>query len=690
MKKRLRFVPLLLLLLLAVGMQAQPLGWTRTKRIAVTENSGATLTDYQLKIYVDTQAEILAGNMQADGDDLRFGPDCPGTSFYNYWIEGPMNDDSTIVWVKVPSLPASATTGVYMYYGNPSATAASAMQGTFMGPHSSTDSVASGSAGGVANSQRGFRFAPNQDILVQSFGKREPTGTTRWVTLFDFTTQAILRQQQVSGPAAQYSYSALTQPIWLTTGTQYSLQLFQGAGDGYYFGTSSQIGQHLTYYDMKYCNSCTQNTFPSNTLTNYHYGYPDLWYYTKSTVSPAPTYVITNGLDVVAGDLLNCEGAQLTLTATINGATGTTNCSWSPSGGLSSSTDCNPTMTLDSTTYYVLSVTDSVGCTGSDTLWVTNGSPEVTAFGDSSTICAGDTVLLTATGADDYTWGPGVSLSATFGDSVWAFPSTSTSYAVIGTDSVSGCQDTMQFQVNVSPVTVDVVLGPLNMCEGDSLVITVTGADTYSWSPGSSLNDSTASTVIATPSSDVTYTITGYDTLNGCMAMNGVMVMVHPLPVVTFDLPDHFCDTDGPSQLGSGNPSGGTYSGNGVSSGMFSPGTAGAGSHVLTYTYADGFGCEASDTALAIVDICIGVTPGLNVDLAVYPNPSEGRFTVSMGANPEPTRFSVQNLMGQLVQEGELVEGKNVLDLSGFSSGLYLLSVESAGMRRIFNLEVRR
>lgn len=677
-----------LLLMCGVALQAQPVGWSQAKRLAVTENSGTPLTDYQLKIYVDTQAEILAGNMQPDGDDIRFGPDCPGTSFYNHWIQGPMNDDSTVIWVKVPSLPANATTAVFMYHGNPSATGTSAVQGTFVGPHSSTDSVASGSAGGVGNSQRGFRFSPTQDILVQSFGKREPTGTTRYVTLFNYATQAILHQQQISGPAAQYSYGALPQPMWLTAGTQYILELFQGSGDGYYFGTSSQIGLHLVYYDMRYCNSCTQNTFPTSALGNYHYGYPDMWYYTKSNVSPAPTYVVGTALEVIGTDIMNCEGAQLTLGATINGASGSTNCTWSPSGGLSSSTDCNPTMTLDSTTYYVVSVTDSIGCSGSDTVWVVNGTPEVVASSDSSTICVGDTVLMTATGCDFYTWGPGGSLNSTSGDSVWAFPGVSTTYSVIGTDSVSGCTDTMQLQVNVSTVAVDVVAGQLNMCEGDSLVITVSGADTYSWSPGASLDDSTSATVIATPSADVTYTIMGYDTLSGCMASGSIQVLVHPLPVVAFDLPNHFCDIDPPSTLSSGTPAGGTYSGTNVSNGIFTPGTAG--NYVLTYTYADAFGCEASDTALAIVDVCISVTPTLAVDLMVYPNPSEGVFTVSMGVNPETTHFRVHNMMGQMVQEGALVEGKNILDLSGCSSGLYILSVESAGMRRSFNIEVKR
>ena len=291
--------------------ETPPSGWAYSAPYVITENSGSTLTDYQLRMEINTQDLITAGSLDPTGKDLRFGYN-NGATLLNYWIESGLNTATTVIWVKVDNLPASANTTIYMYYGNPSATAVSAVSGTFVGPHSSTDSVASGGSGGVAGSQRGFRFAPNEDVLVTSFGKREPNGTTRYVTLFDFSSQAILNQTQVSGPAAQYSYTDISSPLWLTQSTQYLLELYQGAGDGYYFGVSSQIGQHLTYYDMKYCNGCTQNTFPTSTLSNYQYGYPDLWYFTKNNVSPAPTYVEGSG----------CAGTPKSFTITVNPSPG--------------------------------------------------------------------------------------------------------------------------------------------------------------------------------------------------------------------------------------------------------------------------------------------------------------------------------------------------------------------------------
>ena len=264
-KSYMKFFTTLCLLAISIRLISQPTGWSYVQPISVTENTGTLTANYQLKLTVNTQALITAGKMNSDGSDIRFGKNCAGTTLFNYWIESGINTPSTIIWVKIDTLQANATSKIYLFYGNTTATSVSAVNGTFVGPISSTDSVSSGGAGGVGDSQRGFRFQPNEDILVTSFGKREPTGTTRYVTLFDNTSQAVITQTTVSGPAAQYSYANISNPIWLMSGTQYVLQLFQATSDGYYFGTSSQINSRITYLDMRYCNSCNQNTFPTNT-----------------------------------------------------------------------------------------------------------------------------------------------------------------------------------------------------------------------------------------------------------------------------------------------------------------------------------------------------------------------------------------------------------------------------------------
>ena len=115
---------------------AQPIGWSNISSFVITENSGNTLTDYQLRLEINTQSLIAANTLLAGGEDLRFGSDCQGSFLYNHWIESGLNTSTTVVWVKIDNLPASGSKTIYMYHGNPLASNASFIPGTFFGPHS--------------------------------------------------------------------------------------------------------------------------------------------------------------------------------------------------------------------------------------------------------------------------------------------------------------------------------------------------------------------------------------------------------------------------------------------------------------------------------------------------------------------------------------------------------------------------
>ncbi len=104
------------------------LGWSHSKDVHITGSTSA-LTDYQVLVTVDTESLIAAGRMMPDCGDLRF-TDANGTSLLDYWIKSGCDTDSTLVWVKVPSIPTVGTT-IYMYYGNPSASSASNGTNTF-------------------------------------------------------------------------------------------------------------------------------------------------------------------------------------------------------------------------------------------------------------------------------------------------------------------------------------------------------------------------------------------------------------------------------------------------------------------------------------------------------------------------------------------------------------------------------
>ena len=93
----------------------------------VQENSGATLSNYQLRMTLDTASMVGAGQLRPDAADLRFGVDSAGATLMDYYIESGVNTASTVVWVKLPSLPASTTTAFFLFGGNPAASSTSTL-----------------------------------------------------------------------------------------------------------------------------------------------------------------------------------------------------------------------------------------------------------------------------------------------------------------------------------------------------------------------------------------------------------------------------------------------------------------------------------------------------------------------------------------------------------------------------------
>lgn len=101
-------------------------GWSHRKAFKINLASGGPLTDYSVQISIDTTGLIAAGDMKADGSDIRF-TQISGTSetllTYGLW-PGTINTTTTKIFIKIPSIP-NGNSSVWMYYGNSSATAVS-------------------------------------------------------------------------------------------------------------------------------------------------------------------------------------------------------------------------------------------------------------------------------------------------------------------------------------------------------------------------------------------------------------------------------------------------------------------------------------------------------------------------------------------------------------------------------------
>ena len=111
---------------------SQP-GWSDAIEITIDNTAGSALTNHQMRFIIDTQTLIAANKMKPDGSDIFvIDDDCSTT--LNFWIEKGINTATTEIWILVPSIAAGTTKTIYLFHGNPNATALSAFGGVFTNP----------------------------------------------------------------------------------------------------------------------------------------------------------------------------------------------------------------------------------------------------------------------------------------------------------------------------------------------------------------------------------------------------------------------------------------------------------------------------------------------------------------------------------------------------------------------------
>lgn len=186
---------------------------------------------------------------------------------------------------------------------------------------------------------------------------------------------------------------------------------------------------------------------------------------------------ISPTLKITASSNIICPGSADSISIT-----GAKSYSWSPLGGLSCSNCPNPIATPSLTTMYIVNAVDSDGCKGADTIIVIVDFPNLYACCD-TIINKGDSAILQANSSVYYKWVPSTGLNCDTCLSVIANPTVTTTYTVIGTDSL-GCESERILTVIVDTPCDDFevpnVFTPNGDGRNDYFVINAEGLDKYS------------------------------------------------------------------------------------------------------------------------------------------------------------------------------------------------------------------
>lgn len=186
-------------------------------------------------------------------------------------------------------------------------------------------------------------------------------------------------------------------------------------------------------------------------------------------------------------------------------------CVWDNNPGLvSGGNTLNPIVNYAGSYSFTLTNTNN-GCitTGIANVSVNSVTPFVMINSSSYSICAGQTVTLTAssTGSVSYSWSPASSLNTTTNSSVTAIPNSNTVYTVTVTDLTSGCFATSSMFINVLSNPTITVNSP-SVCTGTSATLVANGNGNYNWDNGATTNS-----ITVTPTISTSYSVT---TNNAC------------------------------------------------------------------------------------------------------------------------------------------------------------------------------
>ncbi len=246
------------------------------------------------------------------------------------------------------------------------------------------------------------------------------------------------------------------------------------------------------------------------------------------TVNPIPVITVNNSSV--------CSGNTAALTAS-----GANNYTWQPVTGLNNSSGTNVIAQPAVSTTYTVTGTSN-GCSASALATVTiKPVPQLNALSN-QTLCHG-----MSTGVINFSsnysgttvqWtnnAHSIGLASSGSGNISSFTAINTSANPImaslsATPSLNGCTGAaINTNITVNPLP-HIQVNQATLCAGDTALLFASGADSYSWTPGTGLSSSSAATVSASPASTTTYTLSG--TRWGCTSTSTTTVTVKPVPVV--------------------------------------------------------------------------------------------------------------------------------------------------------------
>jgi subtilisin family serine protease len=160
---------------------------------------------------------------------------------------------------------------------------------------------------------------------------------------------------------------------------------------------------------------------------------------------------------------------------------------------------------------------------------------------------------------------------------------------------------------------------------------------------------------------------------SGCSAKDSLFIDFYAVESITYnETVTQISQGSLPINLTEGIPSGGTYSGDGVIGTSFHPGLAGVGTHIITYSVPDVFGCYQTATSTITVFTSASIVEDLAQLIKIYPNPTNHLLNIeSIGM----TQAKIISLEGKLIKEATNNDFFT-FDVTELNPSIYLLEIK--------------
>ncbi|TVR81554.1 MAG: PKD domain-containing protein [Chitinophagaceae bacterium] len=307
-----------------------------------------------------------------------------------------------------------------------------------------------------------------------------------------------------------------------------------------YFGNLTTSEPALNYVEWHFGDGNTSNSF--SPVHNYGAaGVYDVTLYVANDIC-SDTLTLPAFLEVDPGpvadfsksDSVVCRPATVIFTDESTSLHPIQSWEWDFGDG-QTSTSQNPVHTYTTAGQYTitLSVTNINGCQDVFTREIEILDLPIVTTGNDEIICTGDTVQLNAGGGISYDWSPSASLIGSNTSSPFAFPTTTTTYTVVVTDT-NNCQSSALIEVVVNQLPTVSISPDTAICPGETVDLFADGGVNYQWVSDSTLSCLNCQNPTAAPVNNNTYTVIVTDA-NNCVNSESVNILINDVPFVSID-----------------------------------------------------------------------------------------------------------------------------------------------------------